>query len=200
MSFLCFRVNTLPDLTLHKYQSLSDTGVQGILTRHNNFLRQWHGICLSSDTSLHLLAYFNPSATEGNRLELYILLQGNRENLTMIKPLFFNTALNDFYQFDECEIPNAIFTSGATLIKKEQRAEIYHELSNSTKYVHYVPGWEVNDSGRLYDLYRSLATVCLSYEDKHPTAYRIDLYPVDITQSTRVAVNDIIKSLNMNLG
>lgn len=196
MSLLCFSIDQIPDLTLHKYQSLADTGVNGILTRHNNFLRLWHGICASSNTSLHLLACFDPSLTEGKRLKLFLMIQGKEENITAVKPLLHNTSLSDFYQFKECDLPDMSFDAGATLIKKEQLASINHELSNSTLEVHYVPTWEVNESGRLYDLYRLLATICTAYDIKHPAAYRIDLYPADITQSTREAVNQVVKTLN----
>ena len=196
MSLQCFSIDYLPDLSLHKYQSLADTGVNGILTRHNNFLRLWNGICASSNTSLHLLACFDPKLTEGKRLKLYLMIQGEEQNISAVKPLLHNTSLSDFYQFNECALPNISFNAGATLIKKEQLASIYHELSNSTLDIHYVPAWETNDSSRLYDLYRLLATVCTAYDNKQPAAYRIDLYPADIVQSTRKAVNHIVKTLN----
>ena len=196
MSLLCFSIDQIPDLTLHKYQSLADTGGNGILTRHNNFLRLWHGICASSNTSLHLLACFNPNLTEGKRLNLYLMIQGEEENISAIKPLLHNTSLSDFYQFKECELPEISFKAGSTLIKKEQLASIYHELSNSTLDIHYVPTWETNDKGRLYDLYRLLETVCTAYDTKQPAAYRIDLYPTDITQTTRKSVNQVVKTLN----
>ena len=32
MRIACFEINHIPDLSLNKYQSLADTGVEGVLT------------------------------------------------------------------------------------------------------------------------------------------------------------------------
>lgn len=196
MSLLCFNINELPDLTLHKYQSLSDTGIQGIIERHNQFLRLWHGVCANSNTSLHLLVYFDPNAGEGRRLKLFLILEGDQASLDAIRPLLYHTALSDFYHFNECDLPDAYFSNAATLIKREHIADIHHEASNTIKHIHYVPEWEVNESGRLYDMYRLLKTICLSYDQKKGAAYRIDLYPSDMIDSTREAVNQVVAELS----
>ena len=74
MRRLCFQVKQLPDLSLNKYQSLSDTGVQGVLKRHESFLRQWHGISYASNTSFHLLYIFLPQEDIGNQLKLFLIV------------------------------------------------------------------------------------------------------------------------------
>ena len=48
-----FRISRLPDTSLNKYASLSDTGVDGILERHALFLRQWHRIASLGRISLN---------------------------------------------------------------------------------------------------------------------------------------------------
>ena len=42
MGVICFEVDTIPDLSLNKYQTLADTGIEGVLKRHESFLSQWH--------------------------------------------------------------------------------------------------------------------------------------------------------------
>lgn len=65
MGILTFQVDNIPDLSLNKYQSLADTGIEGVLKRHENFLRQWHGICYESNASFHLLYLYMPEEIMG---------------------------------------------------------------------------------------------------------------------------------------
>ena len=34
----CFQIKKIPDLSLNKYQSLADTGIDGVLKRNENFI------------------------------------------------------------------------------------------------------------------------------------------------------------------
>ena len=196
MSVLCFQLKEIPDLSLNKYQSLADTGVDGILVRHTNFLRLWHGICTEAKVSLHLLLCFDSDLLEGERLQLYLFLNGDEQNIKTIKPLMKQTALSDFYHFEECAMPDLRFKAGATLIKKERVANIYHELSDTVRSFHYVPEWEMNENCRAFDLYRMLTTVSLCDGEKSLSAYRIDLYPADIADTTQFSVTEISKIIN----
>ena len=195
MGILCFQVDQIPDLSLNKYQSLADTGIEGVLKRHENFLRQWHGICNESSTSFHLLYMFVPSEPIGKRLKLFFVLQGNPEELGMIQPLLKSSPLSDFYEFKRTELPNVIFESGATLTKKERVADIFNPLTSQTTSVHYVPKWEMNEEARLYDLFRMMDTVSQSYSPAKACAFRVDLYPASTAQETRNSFNPVLKSL-----
>ena len=144
MGILSFTVNQIPDLSLNKYQSLADTGVEGVLKRHENFLRQWHGICKESSTSFHLIYTFVPTESIGKRLKLFFVLQGKPDELMMIEPLLKNSPLSDFYEFKQADLPNVSFESGATLTKKERVTDIFNPLTSQTTPVHYVPNWKMN--------------------------------------------------------
>lgn len=195
MAFLCFQVDQLPDLSLNKYQSLADTGTEGVLKRHENFLRQWHGICKESSTSFHLLYTFIPSEPMGNRLKVFLILQGDPQELKMIEPLLKSSPLSDFYEFKKSGLPEISFEAGATLTKKERIADIFNPLTGQTTAVHYVPKWEMNTEGRLYDLFRIMETVSMSYSPSKPCAFRVDLYPASTSQETRNCFNPVLKSL-----
>ena len=195
MGILCFQVDQIPDLSLNKYQSLADTGIEGVLKRHENFLRQWHGICNESSTSFHLLYMFDPLEPIGKRLKLFFLLKGNLEELGMIQPLLKSSPLSDFYEFKRTELPNVIFESGATLTKKERVADIFNPLTSQTTSVHYVPKWEMNEKARLYDLFRMMDTVSQAYSPAKACAFRVDLYPASTAQETRNSFNPVLKSL-----
>lgn len=195
MGILCFQADHIPDLSLNKYQSLSDSGIEGVLNRHESFLRQWHGICKESGTSFHLLYTYVAQYPMGERLMLFFILQGDEKKLKAVEPLFKKSPLSDFYNFENSEIPVSSYHAGATLIKKERIADIYNPLANSVSSVHYVPQWEMNKSGRLYDLFRIMETIGNAESSMEGCAFRIDLYPADESQKTRTSFDPIVKKL-----
>lgn len=195
MGIICFQVDHIPDLSLKKYQSLADTGIEGVLKRHENFLRQWHGICCESSTSFHLLYTFLPSEDVGKRLKLYFILQGNPEELQIIQPLLKSSPLSDFYVLKHAELPNVRFEAGATFTKKERVADIFNPLTGQTTAVHYVPKWEMNEKSRLYDLIRMMENVSQAYSPPKACAFRVDLYPVSMAQETRECFDPVLKAL-----
>lgn len=195
MGVLCFQIEQIPDLSLNKYQSLSDTGIQGVLKRHESFLRQWYGICYESSTSFHLLYAFVPEEAIGERLKLYFILQGETDKLELIEPLLKSSPLSDFYEFKVTELPWVMFEAGVTLTKKEIVADIYNPLTSQTKSVHYVPQWKMNEEGRLYDLFRMLQTIGQAYIPAKACAFRVDLYPDSISQEVRNKLNPVLKEL-----
>ena len=198
MAIRTFQIVKLPDLSLNKYQALSETGVEGLLNRHESFLRQWHGVCSTCNCSFHLLYIFEPMKPLGQRLQLFFMLQGDENDLQMIKPLLRSTPLSDFYSFDECNLPNVRFCTGATLIKKERLANIYNPLNGQITSVHYVPEWEMADNARLYDLFRMMQNIGENGQLTDACAFRADFYPDTATTEVRKAVEPVLKQLNGN--
>lgn len=195
MSILCFRLYEIPDITLNKYQSLADTGIDGVLKRHEDFLRQWHGICLVGRISMHLLYIYNPDGEVGHRIIPYFFLQGTDDALSLVKPLLNYSPISDFFDLVEAPSPNFKFTAGATLTKKERVAEIYNNLSGQVRNFHYVPNWEVTDACRLYDLFRMLEAIGKSYPTHPACAFRLDIYSVEQEQKTRISFTPTLREL-----
>lgn len=195
MSIVCFQLNHIPDLSLNKYQSLADTGIEGVLKRHESFLRQWHGICTESCCSFHLLYTYLPTEQIGQRLKAFFLLQGNDNALCMIEPLLKKSPLSDFFELKKGELPRSHFKMGATFTKKERVADIYNPMTGKSKSVHYVPKWEMNAEARLYDLFGIMEIVSQSYFPQEPCAFRVDLYPTSMAVETRSKFNPVLKDL-----
>lgn len=195
MGMLCFQIDRIPDLSLNKYQSLADVGVEGVLKRHEDFLRQWHGICIASETSFHLLYVYLPAETISKRMKIYFLIQGNEESLQLVEPLLHRSPLSDFFQFEKASIPDICLCAGATLTKKERIAEIYNPKNGQNKFVHYVPKWSVNEQARLYDLFRSMETIGKSYIPQEACVFRVDVYPDSLASDTRIKFKPILKEL-----
>lgn len=195
MGFACYQLEQIPDLSLSKYQSLADTGVEGVLKRHESFLRQWHGICSESGASFHLLYVYLPTEAIGQRLKVFFLLQGDNSTLPMLEPLLTKSPLSDFFAFKRSNIPTVYFTAGATLTKKERVADIFNPMTGQSKSVHYVPKWEMNEEARLYDLFRMMETVGQAYSPQQACAFRIDVYPAAASQETRNSFAPVLKDL-----
>lgn len=195
MGIACFQLDQIPDLSLNKYQSLADTGIDGVLKRHESFLRQWHGICTESSSSFHLLYTYLPTESVGQRLKVFFLIQGNDNELRMIEPLLKKSPLSDFFEFKRSELPKCRFNTGATFTKKERVADIYNPMTGKSKAVHYVPKWEMNEEARLYDLFRIMEIVSQSYFPQEPCAFRVDLYPASTAMETRSKFNPVLKDL-----
>lgn len=195
MGISCFQIEKIPDLSLNKYQSLEDTGIGGVLKRHESFLRQWHGICVASSTSLHLLYCYIPSEPIGYRLKVYLLIQGSDANLTLAEPLLQKSPLSDFFEFKRGTLPSIHFNAGSTLTKKELLDKIRNPMTGQITPIHYVPKWEMNNKARLYDLFRIMETVGQAYSPQEACAFRIDLYPSQIAQDTRRSFDPMLKTL-----
>lgn len=195
MGLISFQIDQIPDLSLNKYQSLANTGIEGVLRQHENFLRLWHGIGCESNTSFHLLYVYIPTEKLGKRLKIFFILQGEDSDLKMIEPLLYKSPLNEFYTFKKTEIPEIVFDSAATLMKKERMAEIYNPMTNQLRSIHYIPKWSMNEGGRLYDLFKILETISQSYSIKKPSAYRIDVYPASMSSEVRNKFNSILMDL-----
>lgn len=195
MRIACFEIDHIPDLSLNKYQSLADTGVEGVLKRHESFLRQWHGICMESQTSIHLLYTYIPSEPLGQRMKAFFLIKGEEKAVQMVVPLLKKSPLSDFFTFKKAILPNVTFGAGATFTKKERLADIYNPMTGQTSAIHYVPSWEMNENARLYDLFRMMETISLAYTPHQACAFRIDLYPVSMEAETRKSFAPVLKTL-----
>ena len=192
---LIFQVDTLPDLSLNKYQTLANTGIGGVLKRHESLLRQWHGICGQCNVSIHLLYIIDPRELIGQRLKLFVLFNGEHDALELIKPLITRSPLSDFYKLTISNVPDLKFSAGATLLKKERVADLFNPLTGKNTSVYYVPAWKTNSSCRLIDLFNLMETISQAYDGKYPCAYRIDLFPVSDIQRTRQAFEPVLKKL-----
>ena len=194
MKIHTFTLNSIPDLSLNKYQVLEDTGIQGVIKRHESFLRQWHGICMESDSCFHLLYLYLPDEMIGQRLKVYFIVQSDLLDRKTALLLLRNSPLSDFFKFREGTLPNHRFQSAATLTKKERVANIYNPTTGEDKKIHYVPEWEMNENARLYDLFRIMKALGEA-GSTHACAFRIDMYPVSDSNATRSKFDPVLKSL-----
>ncbi|MDR0460823.1 MAG: hypothetical protein LBH62_05250 [Nitrososphaerota archaeon] len=98
MAYLCFSLSTIPDLSLNKYSSLDERGVDGVLKKTHNFLRQLNRKGILSQVFFHLLYIYKPNPQKkGRQLHVIFIASGDKNSLLHTRELIQNSALSTFY-------------------------------------------------------------------------------------------------------
>lgn len=201
MAELWYRLTQLPDLTLNKYASLEENGVDGVIEKHIAFLRQLNRKGIVSGLSYHLFyLYVAPEDktkdTPGHRLQIYFMIRGKADAMDNVPALINASPLADFYNLeskikrsstgdDSCDIKNVlagngidfpIFNTCALLTKTET---LLPAGNGEGEDYYMLREWEMNEDGRLYNMCKMMEAL------NHTALYRVDLYPVEKSISLR---------------
>lgn len=103
MAYWYFELEQIPDLSLSKYMSLDETGVEGVLKKHSSFLRQLNRKGLLSRVFFHLLYMFNPTLPNGKKLSIALVATGTEDALFHTKELIQNSSISPYYNIISCE-------------------------------------------------------------------------------------------------
>lgn len=222
MKALLFKLERIPDLTLVKYSNLGIRGVDGVLDAHQGFLRLFNR---KPDTSLHLLYVYDPTAPDGSRLSVDLIVcdtsvgsaSGGLDDvgsLVSASPLspFFNLSLPSAClngAIDPEQLPPLIGFGGHA---SHFRFRWMSSMAKQSKFVRQQPpspeapngfftllNYEQEDSGRLLALMRLMEAI--GEQAGRPLAYRVDLYPTSRAETLRDSLPlAIIKSQQQGLG
>ena len=121
MMYWSFNLEKVPDLSLTKYMSLDEAGVDGVLEKHGSFLRQLNRKGNLSKVYFHLLYTYRPEKAKGEKLSISLIASGHEDALVHTKELIQNSSLSPFY--------NIISNEYCNVISRET------ETSNETKIV-----------------------------------------------------------------
>ena len=103
MAYLCFCLDSIPDLSLSKYSSLDESGVDGVLKKTSSFLRQINRKGILSKVFFHLLYTYVPEAANGQRLKVRFVVSGKEDMLLHTRELIQNSAISAFYDIVSVE-------------------------------------------------------------------------------------------------
>lgn len=103
MSYWFFELDQIPDLSLSKYMSLDESGVDGVLKKQSSFLRQLNRKGLLSKVFFHLLYTYKPNAPKGKKLSISLIASGDNSALYHTKELIQNSSVSPFYNIICCE-------------------------------------------------------------------------------------------------
>lgn len=207
MAELWFGLKEIPDLTLNKYASLEENGVDGVLEKHIAFLRQLNRKGIVSGLSFHLFYFYivpedKSKDLPGHRLHIYLMVRGAEEESNILS-IIKASPLSDFYNLEtipglknELGDMNTIleknglespgFDTCAQLVKSET---LLPARSGEGDDYYMIREWEMNDSGRLYNMCKMMEAI------NHTALYRVDLYPVERSQALRDALRKPISIL-----
>ena len=202
---LCYRITSIPDLTLSKYVSLDGDGVDGVLEKHLAFLRRWNRKGVLTGLSFHLFYFFDGQDVDGNygigergnKLRTLFLVRGEETHMRNVPELVASSPLSDYfvlegtdggepYTFDafkkSLNIEDVSFKCCSTLIKKEVFIKSSLDTSNDDGGYYTIPEWEMNEDGRLYNMLKTMEAL-----DRR-VLYRIDVYPTERADNLREAL------------
>ena len=179
---LLFKLTSIPDITLPKYQYLDAGNVNDVLQKQAEHLRILQIILKLRDVSMHLVYTYQPSQPMGQKLNVYLMFRsGSAESLKMLGGLLPGMAISQYFRFTECsarqEFGNTVYNGAATLIKREMCSSFIRQKTGVEFLFYTVPGWEPNDSARMVDMMQMLQNI--GEFTKQACAIRIDLYAVD---------------------
>lgn len=205
MPSLYYEVKRIPDLTLSKYSALDEGGVEGVLKKHEAFLRQIHRKGLLNKEIIRWIYEYNPSAPKGQRMKIIIKFDGKNASDYM-QSFIGSSPLAPYFDlvqvFPEEELPpltgketpkdlekrkaktltlnQELYRYQASLLKKEKFARPDNpEMAD----FYSVNKWEMNEDARLFGLFTMMKKMAENSkkEDKRQwrCLYCVDVVPMD---------------------
>ena len=158
---LGYELEYTPDLSLCKYEVLGDNDANGLIGRHNAFLRQWNRITSLTKTRIHLLIQYHANNQPGERMKFLLLITSSSDAvLPALHQLVRVSPLADYFHFvpvDWNSLEHQLawsYCSEAVLKKTERRrnSDMTSEANSQNFYV--VSGWKSAEDARLRDMLR----------------------------------------------
>lgn len=174
---LIYRVKSLPDLTLSKYQVSEDSGIESMLESQTRFLRQVYRFAAFGKIAIHYLFDYDPNRPKGTKLNIHVVFSSTDNtsdyNLSLEK-IVKSSNISEHFKLERVSsdsLDTRSFRVKGTMRKRER---ILQTVSNGNPRNFYiVPNWEVNEGSRLYSLLKLME----SFDER--CCYRVDLYAVE---------------------
>ena len=153
---LKYCVNSIPDLTLSKYQVFADSGVDGMIEAQIQFIKQLHRVSLLGNVSIHFFFDYDPSRIEGQKLRIELIFNGLKQNdpyNDKLRKVINSSGISKYFNLCEesCNYSSTPqYANMAVMYKKERLLQTL--LNNEERYFYVVPNWEMNEEARLYSL------------------------------------------------
>lgn len=201
MPSLYYEVKRIPELTLSKYSALDEGGVEGVLKKHEAFLRQIHRKGLLNKEIIRWIYEYNPSAPKGQRMKIIIKFDGKNASDYM-QSFIGSSPLAPYFDlvqvFPEEELPpltgketpkdlekrkaktlilnQELYRYQASLLKKEKFARPDNpEMAD----FYSVNKWEMNEDARLFGLFTMMKKMAENSKKEDKSQWRC-LYCVDV--------------------
>lgn len=159
MAQVYYKISKIPDLTLGKYDYLSQNGVDGVLELHNSFLWTLYEKSILSNVSFHLLYCYRKDNLPGQKIQMYLIAAGDEAKLENVGLLLDSVVISDYFAFEKTEVSDEMlqnsFNRRFTYCNSICKEEVFFTGGDSKVY-YDVPLWKPNESGRLYAMFRMM--------------------------------------------
>ena len=106
LKMLIYEINSIPDLTLSKYQVFADSGIEGMLEAQLQFIKQLYRVALLGGIHIHFIYDYNPKRKAGMKLCIYVAFSGNEENKAYylkLRKIIDASNISEYFQFHEIQ-------------------------------------------------------------------------------------------------
>lgn len=175
--YRCFyELKRVPDFSLNKYSSLSETGPDGVINQHSAFWRQMNQWGKLFQGRIHLIYKFMPEKAQGERMQIVLCLESQlQEGIVCARQMMGASVLAPYYdqliENDKYDISTDCYEYQVNLFKKERNVE---STGNHKESFYVASEWKVNDHSRLYSMMKmlpALNTKCIYMVNLYPTEY-----------------------------
>ncbi len=174
MSLLEYYIESIPDLTLSKYEVFADSGIDGMIEAQTQFIRQLYRAALLGTVSVHFLFDYDPSRSDGKKISIRLIFQAPEDNqayLKKLRKLVKASGISEYFNFKEAARPTdgePVYTHMCYLRKKERFLQTV--VDGEANYFYVVPNWTIKENARLYNIFKLMSSF------NEPCCYRIDLF------------------------
>lgn len=171
---LVYRVTSIPDITLSKYQAVEESGIESMLESQTRLIRQLYRFTAFGKIITHYIYNYDPQRPNGNKLKIYIAFTNKEQSeqygesidkIVKASPIFSQFGLEKVNNNDDFMIHYRV---KGELHKKER---LLQTVTNGTQRTFYiVPNWKVNENARLY----SVCKLMQSFDMK--CCYCVDIF------------------------
>lgn len=191
-----YTISCIPDLSLNKYTTLDESGVDGVVHAHAAFWRQMHRRGILGRDAFHLFYEYDPRRPAGRRLQIGLRFDTEGpQDQAFVEQTVRSSPISAFYDLNRCVPddsadglhPGRTYAFQAHLIKKEAFRQPLRRQDATTFYT--TSEWEMNDAGRLLNMLRLMGAI------DRPCLYCVSVYPQDMTESMTRALNHVLPQL-----
>ena len=169
-----YYIESIPDLTLSRYEVFADSGINGMIEAQTQFIRQLYRAALLGDVSIHFLFNYNHSRSDGKKISIRLIFQapdGNQAYLEKLRKLVKASGISEYFSFREAARPangEPVYTRMCYLRKKERFLQTV--VDGEANYFYVVPNWTIKENARLYNIFKLMG----SFDES--CCYRVDLF------------------------
>jgi hypothetical protein len=193
MTYRYFELPKIPDLTLSKYESQDESGVDGVLKQIRSFWRLMNRRGRLMKEGYQLFYEYDPARPVGKRLRIGIRIDSQRNDPAFVDETIASSPISPYFTLEPMkeeaarELASRRYRYTAHLLKNERFLDSMNP-EDPTRY-YLVSQWEMNEGARLYSMMKLLTAI------DRPCLYCVSIYPVDMTLRMRDNLSTIMPAL-----